>query len=117
MAVSPYSRNNQSTSSSRFGGWWFNPRWQVDHGRYAHESILSFISYRFGLGYLNKRHKYANNIGHSFNFRGRIDSTPPSYPIRPPSSPSPARSAGATWRTPSRRTRMTWRTSRTSPSA
>ena len=35
----------------------------VRHGRYAHESILSFISYRFGLGFLNKRHKHAHNIG------------------------------------------------------
>ncbi len=83
VAVSPYSRNNQPKSSGRFGGWWFNPRWQVDHGRYAHESILSFISYRFGLGYLNKRHKYANNIGRSFNFRGRIDFDPAELPDPP----------------------------------
>jgi phospholipase C len=83
VAVSPYSRNNQPKGSGRFGGWWFHPRWQVDHGRYAHESILSFISYRFGLGYLNKRHKYANNIGRSFNFRGRIDFDPAELPDPP----------------------------------
>ena len=35
----------------------------MDHGRYGHESILSFLSYRFGLGFLTKRHQTANNIG------------------------------------------------------
>ena len=56
VAISPWSRNAQRTAG-RFG-WWFNERWRVDHGQYAHESILSFISYRFELGYLNKRHEY-----------------------------------------------------------
>ena len=32
------------------------------------ESILKLISYRFGLGYLNKRHRYAFNIGRTFNW-------------------------------------------------
>ena len=34
----------------------------------THESILKLISYRYGLGYLNKRHRYASNIGRSFDF-------------------------------------------------
>ncbi|HKF80116.1 MAG TPA: hypothetical protein VKB17_04755 [Thermoleophilaceae bacterium] len=35
---------------------------------YGHESILSFISYRFGLGYLTERHRQALNIGLSFDW-------------------------------------------------
>ena len=31
--------------------------------RFGLESILKLISYRYGLGYLNKRHRYAQNIG------------------------------------------------------
>ena len=60
-----------------------NPRWRVAHGRYAHESILSFISYRFGLGFLNKRHQYANNIGRSFDWWGRPDLEPAELPDPP----------------------------------
>jgi phospholipase C len=51
VAISPYAR-----------------RGSVDHGTYTHESILKLISYRFGLGYLNKRHRYASNIGYSFDW-------------------------------------------------
>ncbi len=83
VAVSPYTRNKGATERGRFGGWWYNPRYRVDHGRYAHESILSFISYRFGLGFLNKRHKYANNIGHSFDFWGKPDLEPAELPDPP----------------------------------
>jgi phospholipase C len=83
IAVSPYSRNSGATTAGRFGGWWHKPTWNVDHGRYAHESILSFISYRFGLGFLNKRHKYANNIGHSFDFWGKADLEPAELPDPP----------------------------------
>ena len=42
----------------------------------THESILKLISYRYGLGYLNKRHRYASNIGRSFDFAKR-DFDPP----------------------------------------
>ena len=98
VAVSPYTRNNGATRGGRFGGWWFNPRWRVDHGRYAHESILSFISYRFGLGFLNKRHKYANNIGHSFDFWGK-----PGLRARRAAGPARDRHAAVRARRPGRR--------------
>jgi phospholipase C len=51
VAISPYAR-----------------RGQVSHMTVTHESILKLISYRFGLGYLNKRHRYASNIGRSFDW-------------------------------------------------
>jgi len=64
VAVSPYSRGSKKRT-----------RFRVDHGTYGHESILKFISYRFGLGYLNKRHRYARNIGRSFDW-ARPDFSP-----------------------------------------
>ncbi len=50
-----------------------SPYARADHGRVSHmtcthESILKFISYRFDIGYLTKRHRYASNIGRSFDF-------------------------------------------------
>jgi phospholipase C len=57
VTVSPYTRSRKK------GG-----HFRVDHGVYGHESILKLIAYRFGLGYLNKRHAYARNIGHSFDW-------------------------------------------------
>jgi phospholipase C len=51
VAISPYAR-----------------RGKVNHMTVTHESILKLISYRFGLGYLNKRHRYASNIGHSLDW-------------------------------------------------
>ena len=45
----------------------------------THESILKLITYRFGLGFLNKRHRYASNIGRSFDFSKR-DFEPPTLP-------------------------------------
>ena len=45
----------------------------------THESILKLISYRFGLGYLTKRHRYASNVGRSFDF-SRRDLEPPELP-------------------------------------
>jgi phospholipase C len=83
VAVSPYTRNRGVTQKGHLGGWWFKPVWRVEHGTYAHESILNFISYRFGLGFLNKRHKYANNIGHSFDFWGKTDFVPADLPDPP----------------------------------
>ena len=41
---------------------------RVSHLPVTHESILKLISYKFGLGHLNKRHRYATNIGRSFNW-------------------------------------------------
>ena len=62
VAVSPYAR----------GG-------VVSHMTATHESILKLISYRYGLGYLNKRHRYASNIGRSFDFTN-ADLEPPGLP-------------------------------------
>ena len=52
VAISPYAR-----------------RGYVSHMTVTHESILKLVSYRFGLGYLNKRHRYASNIGRSFDWQ------------------------------------------------
>jgi phospholipase C len=51
LAISPYAR-----------------RGQVNHMTVTHESILKLLSYKFGLGYLTKRHRYASNIGRSFDW-------------------------------------------------
>jgi phospholipase C len=50
-AISPYAR-----------------RGHVNHMTVTHESILKLLSYKFGLGYLTKRHRYASNIGRSFDW-------------------------------------------------
>ncbi|MDX6585775.1 MAG: phospholipase [Solirubrobacterales bacterium] len=52
VAISPFTR----------GG-------RVSHMPITHESILKLISYRFGLGHLTKRHRFASNIARSFNFK------------------------------------------------
>ena len=41
---------------------------RLSHMTVTHESILKLISYRFRLGHLNMRHRYASNIGRSFNW-------------------------------------------------
>jgi phospholipase C len=65
VAISPYAR-----------------RGHVNHMTVTHESILKLVAYRFGLGYLNKRHRYASNIGRSFDWEHpRFD---------PPQLPDPA---------------------------
>jgi phospholipase C len=56
VAISPF-----TLRQSREG-----PR--VNHGVFGHESIIKFITYRFGLGHLVLRDKKANNIGQAFNF-------------------------------------------------
>src|SRR3954468_4108677 len=71
VVISPYTRGKTPRSHYR-----------VDHGTYGHESILKLISYRFGLGYLNKRHRYARNIGRSFDWT-HADLDPPSLPDPP----------------------------------
>jgi hypothetical protein len=45
----------------------------------THESILKLMSYRYELGFLNKRHRYASNIGRSFDF-AKKDFEPPKLP-------------------------------------
>jgi phospholipase C len=43
-------------------------RGRVSHSFATFESILKLMSYKFGLGYLNKRHRYATNIGRTFDW-------------------------------------------------
>jgi phospholipase C len=66
IAISPYARRNY-----------------VSHQTVTHESILKLVSYRFGLGYLNKRHRYAANIGRSFDWENPNFDVP-DLPIVPP---------------------------------
>jgi phospholipase C len=84
VAVSPFARRAKKRwpwERDR-GGWGFNNHFNVDHGLYGHESILKFISYRFGLGDLNTRMKFANNIGRSFEWQ-RPDFEDPALPDPP----------------------------------
>ena len=85
VAISPFTRG---------GG--------VNHMTVTHESILKLISYRFGLGYLNTRHRYASDIGRSFDF-DEPDPSQPSCRTRPRSSRRRARSAGSALRRRRRR--------------
>ena len=62
VAVSPYAK-----------------RHHVSHMTVTHESILKLISYKFGLGYLNKRHRYASNIGRTLDW-GNPDFGVPTLP-------------------------------------
>jgi phospholipase C len=52
---------------------------RVSHMPVTHESILKLISYKFRLGHLNTRHRYASNIGRTFNWRNP-NPNPPSLP-------------------------------------
>jgi phospholipase C len=63
VVISPYARSGK-----------------VSHMQVTHESILKLISYRFGLGHLNKRHRYASNIGRSLNW-DHPQFTPPELPV------------------------------------
>lgn len=63
VAISPYAR----------GG-------RVHHATLGHESILKLISYRFGLGHLNMRHRHSYNIGRTLDFESEPDFTPPELP-------------------------------------
>lgn len=63
IAVSPYARAGH-----------------VSHSIYGFESILKFISYRFGLAPLNRRVRYANNIARSFDWESRPRLQPPELP-------------------------------------
>ena len=57
VAVSPYARRRRGRRDAR-----------VRHAQLGFESILRFISYRFGLGTLTDRDKYATNIGETFDW-------------------------------------------------
>ncbi len=63
-------------------------RGAVNHSFATFESILKLISYKLGLGYLNKRHRYATNIGRTFDWE-----TPN---FNRPNIPDPATIAGTT---------------------
>ncbi len=65
VAVSPYTRHTKGSG--------------VSHMTCTHESILKLISYRYQLGFLNKRHRFASNVGRSFDFDKR-DFDPPELP-------------------------------------
>ena len=54
-------------------------RGRVNHSFETFESILKLLSYRFELGYLNKRHRYATNIGRTFEWE-KPDFSRPSIP-------------------------------------
>jgi phospholipase C len=56
-----------------------NARARVSHATLGFESILKFISYRFGLGHLTVRDRYATNIGRTFDWtKPRME--PPDLP-------------------------------------
>jgi phospholipase C len=55
-------------------------RGHVDHTIYGFESILKMIEYRFGLGPLTVRDKYARNIARSFDFESKPRLDPPHLP-------------------------------------
>jgi phospholipase C len=71
IAISPYLRRNH-----------------VSHQTVTHESILKLISYRFRLGWLNKRHRYASNIGRSFDWANPSFDQPQLPTVLPPETTS-----------------------------
>jgi phospholipase C len=70
VAISPYARNAGRKAA------------RVSHTQLGHESILSLISYRFGLGSLVTRDARANNIGKTFDWS--------STAFDPPDLPDPS---------------------------
>jgi phospholipase C len=83
VALSPFARPKKRPKGFR-----------VDHGTYAHESILKLISYRFRLGHLNKRHRYTRNIGRSFEWNDP-DFERPKLPDAPQVASAPCSAGGA----------------------
>jgi phospholipase C len=71
----------------------FVRRGSVSHSLCTFESILKLISYRFRLGYLNKRHRYAFNIGRTFEWR-RPNFNPPQLPDPETVSSTPCSAQG-----------------------
>jgi phospholipase C len=55
-------------------------RGSVSHSTCMFESILKMISYRYGLGSLNKRHRNAFNIGRTFNWGSKPNLSDPGLP-------------------------------------
>ena len=82
VAVSPFARPKTRPKGFR-----------VDHGTYGHESILKLISYRFRLGFLTKRHRYARNIGRSFEWE-KPDFERPALPDPPQVAAKPCSTGG-----------------------
>src|SRR5204862_7058772 len=82
VAVSPYVR-----------------RGHVSHSTLTHESILKLIAYRFGLGFLNKRHRYASQIGRTFAWEHPNFDVPnlpsPALPLTTPCSLQSGKTGGA----------------------
>ena len=68
VAVSPYTRRTQGAGV------------RVRHATLGFESIIKLISYRFGLGSLTERDRYATNIAETFDFPQRPDLEPPDLP-------------------------------------
>ena len=64
----------------------FTRRGGVSHMTVTHESILKLISYRFGLGHLNTRHRYASQIGRAFDFEHPDREVPDLPPPAPPAA-------------------------------
>ena len=82
VAISPYARSKRKRG-----------RYRVDHGTYGFESILKLISHRFGLGYLNRRHRYAANIGHALDWEAP-DFAVPGLPDPPDVATAPCSFGG-----------------------
>ncbi|MGH2969124.1 MAG: alkaline phosphatase family protein, partial [Solirubrobacteraceae bacterium] len=68
VAVSPYARRRPGGGA------------RVRHAQLGFESILKLISYRWGLGHLTERDRYATNIAETFEFPSRPDYEPPDLP-------------------------------------
>src|SRR5262249_54943775 len=81
VAISPYAR-----------------RGYVSHMTVTHESILKLVAYKFGLGYLTKRHRYASNIGRSFDWEHPNFDPPslpdPAVPVTTPCAPHGSQRSG-----------------------
>jgi phospholipase C len=91
VSISPYTRRRQRPWEARFG--FHNDDLRVDHGVYGHESILKLISYRFGLGDLTTRMRFASNIGRSFDWH-HADFERPSLPDPPEIATQPCALGG-----------------------
>ena len=101
VAVSPFARRRAGRGV------------RVRHAQLGFESILKLISYRFGLGHLTVRDRYATNIGETFDW-ARPRSSCPTCPTRSTWRRGRARSAAATCsrrraRPPTSATSPSWR--------
>jgi len=72
----------------------YAPRGRVSHATLGFESILKLISYRFGLGHLNRRHRYGFNIGRTLDFE-RPNFERPSLPDPGTVATSPCATGGS----------------------